>query len=98
MAVKLALEATVITMLFIFGLLWLISLIKQKPGKRFQLSGYCLSCSDPIPPNEDFCSEGCENDFYNESILDEEDEALSEQEELEREERKEKSGLFKEEK
>ena len=59
-----------------------------QPGKRFKLSNYCLSCSDPIPPNKSFCCEGCENDFYRESELDvEEDEALAEQEELEREEK-----------
>ena len=66
-----------------------------KPGKRFHLSNYCLSCSDPIPPNKDFCSDGCENDFYDESHLErEENEALAEQKELEREERNMKAGIF----
>ena len=63
-----------------------------QPGKRFKLSNYCLSCSDPIPPNKNFCSDECENDFYRESELGlEEDEALAEQRELEREERKGKA-------
>lgn len=63
-----------------------------KPGKRFKLQEYCLTCSDPVPPDKHFCSEGCENDFYRESELDiEEDEVLAEQEELEREEKKSKA-------
>ena len=60
--------------------------------KGTHLYNYCLSCSDPIPPDKDFCSEGCEHDFYDESYLArEEDEALAEQRELEREERTSKA-------
>lgn len=60
-----------------------------KPGKRFNFSNYCLTCGDPIPPNKDFCSDGCENDFYDDSALArDEDEEL---EELKREEIKWKS-------
>jgi len=90
-AVKLAFQATVITMAFIFGLLYLISRIKQKPGRRFHIKNYCLTCGDSVPTDKEFCSEGCENDFYNESILDEEDEALTELEMMEREEKKTKA-------
>ena len=61
-----------------------------EPGKRFHLCNYCLSCSDPIPPNKSFCSDGCENDFYRESELGVDDED-DEQEEMEREERMEKA-------
>ena len=90
-SVKLAFEATVITMAFIFGLLWLISLIKPK--------NFCPVCGDPCQGK--FCCEAhellhySEEEFSREEWLDaEEDEALAEQRELEREERKEKSGLF----
>ena len=63
-----------------------------KPGKRFKLSNYCLSCSDPIPPDKNFCCDECENAFYDESALErEEDEALLELEMMEREERRCKS-------
>lgn len=62
-----------------------------QPGKRFHLCNYCLSCSDPIPPNKNFCCDECENAFYDDSHLErDEDEALAEQRELEREERKTK--------
>jgi len=94
-AVKLALEATVITMLFIFILALLMNRIKQKPGKRFHIKNYCLTCCEPVPSDKEFCSDGCENDFYDESHLErEEDEALAEQRELEREERNMKAGIF----
>ena len=63
--------------------------------KRTHICNYCLSCSDPIPPDKDFCSEGCENDFFDDSHLArEEDEALAEQEELRREEMKMKAGVL----
>lgn len=66
-----------------------------KPGKRFKLSNYCLSCSDPIPPDKNFCSDECQENFYDDSALEkDEDEGLAEQETLEREERKMKAGLF----
>jgi len=92
-SIKLALEATVITMLFIFILAMLMNRIKQRK--------HCVVCGDPCQGK--FCCEACEllhydeEEFSREEWLDaEEDEALLEQEELEREERKEKSGLFKE--
>ncbi|MEE9510414.1 MAG: hypothetical protein V3V81_07970 [Candidatus Bathyarchaeia archaeon] len=54
---------------------------KAEPGKRFSLLNYCLSCTDLIPADKDFCSEGCENDFYRESELGlDEDETLIEEE------------------
>jgi len=84
MAFKLALEATVITMLFIFGLALLIRLIKEK--------NTCPICGDPCRGK--FCCEAHEllhydeEEFSREEWLDaEEDEALAEQEEMEREER-----------
>ena len=90
-AVKLALDATVITMAFIFGLAWLISLIKQK--------NTCSICGDPC--QGDFCCEAhellhySEEEFSREEWLDaEEDEALAEQEELDRGERNMKAGIF----
>ena len=83
-SVKLALDATVITMAFIFGLLWLISRIKQKK--------HCVVCGDSSIG--DFCCETCELLHYDEEEFSreewlgaEEDEALAEQEEMEREER-----------
>lgn len=92
-AIKLALEATVITMIFIGIMALLINLIKPKK--------FCVVCGDPSIG--DFCCEAHEllhydeEEFSRDEWLDaEEDEALLEQRELEREERKEKSGLFKE--
>lgn len=74
-----------------------VSKKNAKPGKRVDLSNHCLSCGDLIPPNNDFCSEGCEHNFYDDSALERDlDEALAEQRELEREERKSKAGLFEE--
>ena len=58
-----------------------------KPGKRLHFCNYCLSCSDPIPPDKDFCdNDTCENNFYDDSHLEvgEEDD---EQEEMDRQER-----------
>ena len=90
-SVKLAFQATVITMAFIFGLLYLISIIKQK--------NICPICGKPC--QGDFCCEAHENLHYDEEELSreewldtEEDEALAEQEELEREERNMKAGIF----
>jgi len=87
-AVKLAFEFTVITMLFIFGFLWLISRIKQK--------NTCPICGDPCRGK--FCCEAHELLHYDEEELSrddwldaEEEEALAEQEELEREERTSKA-------
>lgn len=84
MAFKLAFEATVITMIFIGIMALLISLIKQK--------NICPICGDSCRGK--FCCEAhellhySEEEFSREEWLDaEEDEALAEQEELEREER-----------
>ena len=68
------------------------------PGKKFRLSNFCPYCGKPVPPDKDFCCDEHENNFYDESELERmNDEGLAEREELEREERKEKAGLFKEE-
>jgi hypothetical protein len=69
---------------------------KAEPGKRFSLLNHCLSCTALIPPDKDFCDNDiCENDFYRDSELGlDEDEELAEQKELEREERKMKSGIY----
>ena len=84
MAIKLALEATIITMIFIGIMALLISLIKQK--------NICPICGDPC--RDKFCCEAhellhySEGEFSTEDWLDaEEDEALAEQREMEREER-----------
>ncbi len=54
---------------------------KAKPGKRFMLSNNCLSCSDPIPMDKNFCCDKCETRFYQESELGvDEDEFLTEEE------------------
>ena len=63
-AIKLAFEATVITMIFIGILALLINLI---PSKSF-----CVVCGDPSLG--DFCCEGCENLHYDEEELSREDE------------------------
>ena len=83
-SVKLAFEATIITMIFIFGLLYLISRIKQK--------NICPICGDPCRGK--FCCEAHEFLHYDEEELNrdewldaEEDEALAEQREMEREEK-----------
>lgn len=87
-AIKLAFQATIITMAFIFILAWLINRIKQK--------NTCPICGDPCQAK--FCCDAHELLFYDEeefsreeSMDAEEEEALAEQEELEREERKCKS-------
>jgi len=73
---KLAFEATVITMIFIGIMALLINLI---PSKKF-----CVVCGDPSI--DDFCCEGCENLHYDEEelsreeIMEDEDD---EQEEME---------------
>jgi hypothetical protein len=84
MAVKLALEFTVITMLFLGIMALLISRIKQK--------NTCPICGDPCQGK--FCCEAhellhySEEEFSRDDWLDaEEDEALAEQKELERQER-----------
>jgi len=71
-AVKLAFDATVITMIFIGILAMLINLI---PSKKF-----CVVCGDPSIG--DFCCEGCENIHYDEAGLSRED--VEEDEEWER--------------
>ena len=78
-AVKLALEATVITMIFLGILAMLINLI---PSKKF-----CVVCGDPSIG--DLCCEACENLHYDEEELNQEVDVGEddEQEELERQER-----------
>ena len=90
-SVKLAFQATVITMAFIFGLLYLISRIKQKKQ--------CPICGKPC--QGDFCCEAHEliyddeEKFSREESMDaDEEEALLEQGELERGERNMKAGIF----
>jgi len=77
-AIKLAFEATVITMIFIGILAMLINLI---PSKKF-----CVVCGDPSI--DDFCCETCENLHYDEEELnreeDEDGEIYDEDEEWER--------------
>ena len=58
-AMKLALEATVITMIFIGIMAMLINLIKSKK--------FCVICGDPC--RGDFCCEACENLHYAEEEL-----------------------------
>ena len=78
MAIKLALEATVITMIFIGIMAMLINLIKDK--------SFCMVCGDPSIG--DFCCEACGNLYNDEEelsrteVVDEDDE----QNELERQE------------
>ena len=81
-AFKLALEATVITMIFIGILVMLINLIKEKK--------FCVVCGDPSIG--DFCCEGCENLHYDEEELSREEDVDEddEQGEMERQERKSK--------
>ena len=64
MAIKLAFEATVITMIIIGILALLINLIKEKD--------FCVVCGDPSIG--DFCCEGCENLHYDEAELSRADE------------------------
>ena len=80
MAFELALDATVITMIFIGILAMLINLIKSKK--------FCVVCGDPSI--SDFCCESCENLHYDEEELSREEEIEDEddeQGEIEREER-----------
>jgi len=63
-AVKLAFDATVITMILIGILVLLINLI---PSKKF-----CVVCGDPSIG--DFCCEGCENIHYDEAEFSREEE------------------------
>ena len=84
MAFKLAFQATIITMLFIGIMAMLINRIKQK--------NTCPVCGDPCQGK--FCCEAHELLHYDEEELSrddwldaEEDEALAEQRELEREEK-----------
>ena len=70
MAVKLAFEATIITMIFIGIMAMLINLIKSKK--------FCVICGDSSIG--DFCCEACENLHYDEEelsreeVIDEDDE------------------------
>lgn len=79
-AIKLAFEATIITMLFLGILALLINLIKSKK--------FCVVCGDPSI--SDFCCESCENLHYDEEELSREedvDDEDDEQEEIERQEK-----------
>ena len=79
-AIKLALEATVITMIFMGIMAMFINLIKEKK--------FCVVCGDPSIG--DFCCEGCENLHYDEEELSREeeiDDENNEQEEMDRQER-----------
>ena len=82
MAIKLAIEFTVVTLLFIGILAMLINLIKSKK--------FCVVCGDPSIG--DFCCEACENlyndeeEFSREAIVNA-DELIEIQWELERQER-----------
>jgi len=87
-AIKLAFEATVITMIFLGILALLINLIKSKK--------FCVVCGDPSI--DDFCCEGCENIHYDEEELSREEIVEDEQEEIEREERISKALPYKEDK
>ena len=76
---KLALEATVITMIFLGIMAMLINLIKSKK--------FCVVCGDPSI--DDFCCKACENLHYDEEELSREEEVNEddEQEKMERQER-----------
>jgi len=63
-AIKLAFDATIITMIFIGIMAMLINLIKEKD--------FCVVCGDPSIG--DFCCEGCENLRHDEEKLSREDE------------------------
>ena len=76
-AIKLAFEATVITMIFIGILALLINLIKEK--------SFCVVCGDLSIG--DFCCEAHENLHYDEEELSREEDVDDEQEIMEREER-----------
>ena len=76
-AIKLALEATVITVIFLGILAMLINLIPSKKS--------CVVCGDPSIG--DFCCKGCENLHYDEEELSREEDEDDEQEEMERQER-----------
>ena len=62
--IKLALEATIITMIFIGILAMLINLIKEK--------SFCVVCGDPSIG--DFCCEVCENLYNDEEEFSREEE------------------------
>jgi len=76
-AIKLAFDATVITMIFIGILAMLINLIKEKD--------FCVVCGDPSIG--DFCCEAHENLHYDEEELSREEDEDDEQGEIERQER-----------
>ena len=63
-ALELAFDTTVITMIFLGILALLINHIKSKK--------FCVVCGDPSIG--DFCCEGCENLHYDETELNREDE------------------------
>ena len=76
-AIKLAVEFTVITLIFIGILAMLINLIKSKK--------FCVVCGERSIT--DFCCEGCENLHFSEEEFSRVDDEDDEQEEMEREER-----------
>ena len=76
-AVKLAFDATVITMIIIGIMAMLINLIKEK--------SFCVVCGHPSI--SDFCCEGCENLHYDEEELSREEDEDDEQEVMMRQER-----------
>jgi len=86
MAIKLALEATVFTLVALFAILWFISRFKQK--------NTCPVCGDAC--QDKFCCEACELLFYNEEEFSREEEIDMEEEdeELYRDEMKMKSGVL----
>lgn len=79
-AIKLAFDATIITMIFIGILALLINRIKSKK--------FCVGCGDPSI--DDFCCEGCENLHYDEEELSREEIVEDEDDEQEIMERQEK--------
>ena len=81
-AIKLAFEATVITMIFIGILALLINLIKSKK--------FCVVCGDPSI--SDFCCEGCENLHYDEEELSREEQEDEEEEEEKEDEDEDEEG------
>ena len=88
-AVKIAIGATVYALAVIFLILWFVNKLKEPEN-------FCVYCGDPC--NGEFCSEAHsllfydEDDLAREEIIDcEDEEALREIEELEREERRSKA-------
>jgi len=81
-SIKLAFEATIIMMAFIFILAMLINLIKSKK--------FCVVCGDPSIG--DFCCEAHENLHYDEEELSREEEICDEDDEQKEMDRQERIG------